>query len=89
MTARLMSEPFSVGDPAIVYGLTDREIYWLFFRPHDKEADAEDMAEQLTAADEVKPLDQKRDEYIALCRSFGHSDEQAEAEWQAWLREQG
>lgn len=64
-------------------------MYALYFRAHDKEADAEEWARRVTEADEGKPLDRKRDEFVALCRSFGSSEVEAEAEWQKWLKGQG
>ena len=55
----------------------------------DKEADALDRQEQTTAAEAVKPPDRKREEFLAMCRDFGHTEAQAEAEWQEWMMTQG
>lgn len=84
-----MSEPFAVGDPEVVYRLTDCEVYALFFRAHDKEADALEEASRMEVMGAEQSLEQKRDEHFANCRAFGFSDEEAEVAWQEWLREQG
>lgn len=89
MTYRaLLNEPFNK-DRAYVDSLTDREAYAWHFRKHDKEADILEAAAHVEQAEAEKTLAQKHEEYVALCRSFGHSDEQAEAEWANWLKEQG
>lgn len=84
----LCNEPFN-RTREYVDSLTDAEVYRFHFRKYDKEADALEMMAHMEQADAEKTLEQKREEHRALCRSFGHTDEQAEAEWQAWLKEQG
>lgn len=46
------------------------------------------MIEALEVIDGEKTEEQRKAEYVALCRSFGHSEEQAEVEWRKWLKEQ-
>ena len=81
----LLNEPFGK-DKAYVDSLTDAEVYRWHFRKYDKEADAMELAAHMEQADAEKTPEQKREEHRAMCRSFGHSDEQAEAEWQAWVK---
>lgn len=89
MLRQLLNEPFGIADPVVIDRLTDRQVYDWYFRRHDAEADAEEAVLRTTAADEGKPLAQKHDEYVAVCRSFGFSNEEAEAEWRKWVAEQG
>ena len=69
--------------------LTDREVYAWHFRKYDREADAAELAERMELTEGEKTREQKRDEFLALCASFGVAAEAAEAEWQKWLADQG
>lgn len=86
----MLHEPFYLTQEQID-SLTDAEIYNKHFRRFDKEADAYEEIERLNAIEETEEretLEVKHDKYVALCRSFGFSDEQAENEWKAWLKAQ-
>ncbi len=84
----LLNEPFNK-TREYVDGLTDAEVYRFHFRKYDKEADTLETMAHMEAADAEKTLEQKRAEHLAMCRSFGHTEAQAETEWQNWLKEQG
>ena len=84
----LLNEPFGK-TPAYVDSLTDRELYAWHFRKYDKEADMLEAMTEQEQTEAEKTMEQKHDEHIALCRSFGHTDAQAEEAWAEWLAEQG
>lgn len=83
----LLNEPFGK-DRAYVDSLTDAEVYRWHFRKYDKEADTLEAMARVEAEDAEKTLEQRRSEYLALCRSFGHGEVEAEASWQEWLADQ-
>jgi len=84
----LLNEPFGK-TREYVDGLTDAEVYRWHFRKYDKEADALEAAARVEAEDAEKTAEERKAEYVALCRSFGHSDAEAEAEWKKWLKDNG
>lgn len=82
-----MNEPFYLTQEKID-SLTDAEIYNKYFRRYDKEADEYEEIKRMNDLHEQRETSQKHDEYVATCLSFGFTEEQAEVEWQKWLREQ-
>jgi hypothetical protein len=83
-----LNEPFN-RTREYVDGLTDWQVYHWHFRKYDREADAIETVERIEEEDREKPVERKREEFVALCRSFGHTEAQAEAEWRAWADQQG
>ncbi len=75
--------------PETIGKLTDAQVYDWYFRRHDDEADAHEAMNRMIEADRVKTLEQKREEHLAMCRSFGFTEQQAEAEWRKWLADNG
>lgn len=84
----LCNEPFNK-TREYVDGLTDAEVYRFHFRKYDKEADTLEQVANMEQVEAEKTLEQKHAEHLAMCRSFGFDERQAEAEWQTWLKEQG
>lgn len=85
-----LNDPFWIDVPTLD-AMTDREVSeWLLgrYEKPDAEEKVAEWEEKVAVADAehaAKPLAVRKAEYLELCRSFGCTDAEAEAEWVKYL----